>query len=239
MGTYLSTPFEGGLQLDIRDERAVARAVEGREAVIHTAYVQEDPKVILDGSAAVARACAAAGARLVHISTDSVFAGDRGRPYTEDDEPDPITDYGRAKFDAERAVAAICPGAAIVRTSLIYGGPGREPSRQERDSLDAVTNFFTDEFRSPVQVADLAAALLELVATSHAGPLHMGGADDVSRHEFARLLIAARGGDPHRVRSASLHELGLKRPADCRMDSSRAAALLRTRLRGAREVLAP
>ena len=77
------------MQLDVRDAEAVAQAVDGHDAVIHTAYVQEDIGVIVDGTAFVAAACAAAGARLVHVSTDVVFDGALGRPYREDDEPEP------------------------------------------------------------------------------------------------------------------------------------------------------
>jgi dTDP-4-dehydrorhamnose reductase len=171
-----------------------------------------------------------------------VFDGLLGRAYREDDPPTPITGYGRAKLAAERAVAARCPDALIVRTSLIYAGPDSPPSRHEREPLDAAagrsqTAFFTDELRSPVQVGDLAAALLELAASATRGVAHVAGADSVSRYELARLVVAARGGDPERVRGASFRELGLSRPADCTLDSAHAQALVSTRLRGAREVL--
>ena len=229
-GTYLTTPIDDGIPLDVRDPDAVARAVRGHDVVIHTAYVQGDAEVIADGSANVARACAAAGARLVHVSTDVVFDGALGRPYREDDAPNPITGYGRAKLAAERAVTAACPDAAIVRTSLIYGGPPLEPSRQEQQAIDAEMPFFTDELRSPVQVDDLAAAVLDLQAP---GVVHLAGADAVSRYEFARLVVAARGGDPDGVRAASFRALGLERPADCRLESVRAQPL-----RGVRAVLA-
>lgn len=234
VGTYLTTPIERGVRLDVRDAAAVADAVAGHDAVIHTAYVQEDASVIVDGTTAVADACARTGARLVHVSTDVVFDGALGRPYTEDDEPTPITDYGRAKLAAERAVAERCPRAAIARTSLIYGGPPHEPSRQEQLALAGDMAFFTDELRSAVQVDDLAAALLELATSDGAptGVLHLGGADGVSRYEFARLVVAARRRDPDTVRSASFRDLALERPADCRLASSRTQPL-----RGIREVL--
>jgi dTDP-4-dehydrorhamnose reductase len=231
-GTYLTNPFDGGLRVDVRDGDAVRLAVAGHDTVIHTAYVQDDPASIVDGTAAVAEVCGAAGARLVHVSTDVVFAGDLGRPYREDDEPAPVTAYGRAKLGAEQIVAAACPSAAIVRTSLIYGGPAHDPPRHETDALAAEGGFFTDELRSPVQVGDLAIALLAVAVGDHAGPLHLAGADGVSRYEFARLIVAARGGDPDRVRAASFRDLGLTRPADCRLRSASAAPL-----RGVREVL--
>ena len=61
--------------------------------------------------------------------------------------------------------------------------------------------FFTDELRSPIHVGDLAAALLELAAGDASGVLNVGGADGVSRYEFARLVAAARGHDPDRIRA--------------------------------------
>lgn len=196
------------------------------EAVVHTAYVQEDASVNVDGSENVALAAAAVGARLVHLSTDVVFDGRKGTPYVEDDPLSPVTDYGRAKAEAERRVLAAHPGALLVRTSLLYGGA--EPSKHELAAHDPGFTFFTNEIRSPVHVTDLANALLELLELDVRGPLHVAGADAVSRAEFAELIRGAP------VRSAPAPET---RPLDCSLDSSRAQALLRTRLRGVREVL--
>jgi dTDP-4-dehydrorhamnose reductase len=219
--------------LDVRDGAAVDAAFEALRpsAVIHTAYRADDRATTLDGAAAVARAAAAVGARLVHVSTDVVFDGEKGAPYTEGDPPNPVTDYGRAKADAERAVSDAHPGALVVRTSLIYGGP--EPGPQERLASDPTATFFTDEIRCPIAVADLAAALLELADTDLSGVLHVAGADRLSRHEFARLLAPAGAV----LGSSTIAGSGLLRPRDCSLAIDRARRLLRTRLRGAREVL--
>jgi dTDP-4-dehydrorhamnose reductase len=201
------------------------------DAVVHTAYRQDPPDAWATnvlGSENVAQAARAVGARLVHVSTDVVFGGRLGRPYREEDEPDPVTEYGRSKADAERRVARAHPGALIVRTSLVYGGPGCEPSKHELAAVDPANSFFTDEVRSPVQVGDLASALLELVALEVSGLLHVAGPDDLSRADFAELIA----GRPIRRMPAPPG-----RPLDCSLDSSRARALLRTRLRGARTVL--
>jgi dTDP-4-dehydrorhamnose reductase len=147
----------------------------------------------------------------------------------EDDPPSPCTDYGRAKAEAEAAVREEHPEALVVRTSLIVGGPGYLPSKHEQAARDAAMTFFEDEIRSPVQVGDLAQALLELAALRCSGILHVAGADDVSRADLARLV---RGGA---VRSCPAAP---GRPLDCSLDSSRARALLATRLRGVREVFA-
>jgi dTDP-4-dehydrorhamnose reductase len=215
-------------RVEVRDAAAVRALVERvrPDVVIHTAYRQEEDAVNTAGSLHVASAAAAVGARLVHLSTDVVFDGRKGSAYVEEDPLSPVTAYGRAKAEAERLVADAHPAALIVRTSLLYGGP--EPSRHELAARDPGLTFFSDEIRSPVHVADLAAALLELAALEVSGPLHVAGADAVSRAELAEL-IARRP-----VRSAPAPP---DRPRDCSLDSSRARALLRTRLRGVREVL--
>ena len=215
-------------RVEIRAAPAVMELFERvqPDVVIHTAYRQEDASVNVEGSEIVARAAATVGARLLHLSTDVVFDGRKGGPYVEEDPVCPVTAYGRAKAEAEERVAAAHPGALLVRTSLIYGG--EEPSTHELAAQDPSQLFFTNEIRSPVQVGDLAAALLELAELDVAGPLHVAGADAVSRAGFAELVA----GTP--VRSALAPDT---RPLDCTLDSSLAQGLLRTRLRGIREVL--
>jgi dTDP-4-dehydrorhamnose reductase len=218
-------------RVEIRDALAVEELLARvrPDVVIHTAYRQDGPgsrETTIDGAENVARAAATVGARLVHLSTDVVFDGRKGAPYVEDDPLTPVTDYGRAKAEAESRVAGAHPQALIVRTSLIYGGA--QPSKHEATARDPSFTFFTNEIRNPVQAGDLAEALLELAELDVSGPLHVAGADAVSRAEFAELIT----GGP--VASAPAPPT---RPLDCSLDSSRAQALLRTRLRGVREVL--
>ena len=214
-------------RVEVRDEDAVRELFERvrPEVVIHTAYRQDDASVNVDGSENVARAAAAAGARLVHLSTDVVFDGRKGAPYVEDDPLSPITEYGASKAEAERRVAAAHPGALIVRTSLIVGGA--EPSKHELAAIGP-GRWYTNEIRSPVQVTDLANALLELAELDVSGPLHVAGADGLSRAELAELVAG---------RPVETADAPPTRPLDCRLDSSCAQALLRTRLRGVREAL--
>jgi dTDP-4-dehydrorhamnose reductase len=227
----------GSAQLDVRDAAAVLARVRAArpDVVVHTAYRLDDPSVNVEGTRAVAAAAVDAGARLVHLSSDVVFPGTGERALTEDDEPRAVTEYGASKLEAER----LCPpGALIVRTSLIYGGA--EPAPQERMVLDVADGardmaFFTDEVRCPIEVGDLAAAVLELCELDVTGPLHVAGADVLSRLDFARLVCAHRGRDPGALRGAPA---GPDRPKHLVLDSGRARALLRVRLRGAREVLA-
>ncbi len=219
-------------RVEVLDAAAVRALLERLrpEVVIHTAYRQSGPDaraINVEGAEHVARAAAAVGARLVHVSTDVVFDGRKGAPYVEEDPVSPVTEYGRTKAEAEERVAAASPAALIVRTSLLYGGAA--PSRHELAAHDPAATFYTDEIRSPAHVRDVAAALLELSELDVGGPLHVAGADAVSRAElaalFARRPVATSPAPP-------------ERPLDCTLDSSRAQALLRTRLRGVREVLA-
>jgi dTDP-4-dehydrorhamnose reductase len=217
---------------DVRDRDAVAAALDAAapDAIIHAAYVQDGAEarsINVDGSAVVAAAARERGMRLVHVSSDVVFSGGLGRPLREGDPLDPVTDYGRSKADAETAVAAAHPEAVIVRTSLIYGGA--RPSRHELLARDPSMIFYADEIRCPVTAPDLAAALLELATRRDvSGPLHVAGADALSRLEFARLVAG------NMVKGAPRPS---GRPGDLTLDCSKARALLATRLRGAREVL--
>ena len=214
-------------RVEIRDGAAVQALFERLlpQAVIHTAYRQEDASVNVKGSENVARAAAAVGARLVHLSSDVVFDGLKGEPYVEEDPLSPVNDYGASKAEAERRVASAHPDALIVRTSLIVGGV--EPSKHEL-AATGPGPWFTNEVRSPVQVTDLAQALLELAELDVAGPLHVAGADGISRAGLAELVAG---------RPVPTEEATRARPLDCRLDSARAQATIRTRLRGVREVL--
>ena len=175
-GTVRASPAPAGtrpFRVDVRDAAAVGSALDDArpDAVIHAAYVQgggEERSINVDGAGVVARACAARGLRLVHLSSDAIFAGDLGRPLREDDPPSPMTAYGATKAEAEAVVAAAHPGAVLVRTSLIYGGA--EPSNHERRALDPALTFYDDEIRSPVAAPDLAAAVID----SPGGPTSRG-----------------------------------------------------------------
>ncbi len=236
LGTELLRLASGatGQRVEVRDLAAVHELFTHvrPDVVIHTAYRQDGDharQIVVEGSENVARGSAAVGARLIHLSTDVVFDGCKGSPYVEDDAPSPCTAYGRAKADAELRVAAVAADALIVRTSLIVGGPGHVPSKHELVAHDLAATFYDDEIRSPVQVGDLATALLELASLDISGPLNVAGSDDVSRAELAELAAARP------VRRASAPP---GRPLDCALDSSRARSLLRTELRGVRAVFA-
>jgi len=229
-------------RLDIRcrdDVAALARRARP-DAVINAAYRQSDWATTADGGAHVALAAAAAGARLVHVSSDVVFSGAAPR-YDEAAPPDPVTPYGAAKAAAETAVRAIAPDAVIARTSLIIGDGDSQHELLVHALATGATGgvLYTDQVRCPVHVTDLAGALLELAAAPHAGTCHVAGPDAVSRHQLG-LLIAARDGlDPSALPAGPRPAAQFPGPLDVRLDSTATQARLSTRLRGARAFLAP
>ena len=229
-------------KLDIRhrdDVRKLALQVRP-DVVVNAAYRQSDWETTADGSVHVALAAAVVGARLVHVSSDAVFSG-AASSYDETCQPDPVTPYGAAKAAAETAVRGIAPDAVIARTSLIIGDGDSVHEKLVHALVagDVAGTLFTDEVRRPVYVGDLAAALLELGASPHAGVCHVAGPDDISRYELG-LLIAARDGlDPAAIPAGVRSASGRAGGARVRLDSTWTQARLTTRLRGAREFLAP
>jgi dTDP-4-dehydrorhamnose reductase len=212
--------------------------------VVHTAYVQGGAdlfEVTAGGAEIVAHRASEAAAALIVVSTDVVFDGTIEAParYPEQQAPRPLSDYGRAKAHAEVAVASAHPGALVVRTSLIYGGPDGPRSPHEQvvlDTLEGTANwrFHTDEWRCPVQVDDLAEALVVLAAQlvdagepgvvvpGRGRVLHLAGSDGVTRAQFARLVASSAGLDPAAVPVGPL--VDDDRPANVMLDSGAALA---------------
>lgn len=229
----------GSVDADIRDRAAVEAllAAHRPDAVVHTAYVQSEWDVTATGAAHVALAARAHDARLVLVSSDVVFSGDDVH-YDENARPDPITAYGAAKAAAETTALTAGGDVVVARTSLILGDGASQHERLVHALAGGADGaLFDDEGRCPVHVGDLAAALVELAGGDHRGVLHVAGADAMSRLELGRLIARRDGLDPEVLRGTS--RAGLPGPVDVRLDSTLASTVLATRLRGAREFLAP
>jgi dTDP-4-dehydrorhamnose reductase len=231
-----------GTRLDLRDGAAVAHFVAdfAPDAVIHTAGSNTTPDmaaVIIDGTRHVVEAAARVGARLVHLSTDSIFGGDKA-PYDETAAPAPISDYGRVKATAE-ALALAHPNAVAVRTSLIYGldemDNGTAWMAAALRAGQPVT-LFTNQRRNPVWVETLVAACLELLDQPTAGVLNVAGHQTLTRAEFG-LRLLDYWGVAERATLTLAEDISGRWPVDCALDVSLAARLLQTPLRGVDEVL--
>lgn len=217
--------------MDITDRETTIDTIRGWKpnVVVHLAYRKGDRRVIVDGTRHVVEGAQAAGARLVHMSTDVVFGG-RPQPYTEADPAIPIIEYGQHKLDAERAVSAGHADAVILRTSLLYGTDHlsdfqRDLGRALRADRSPMT-FFTDEVRCPAHADDVAAAISK-VATDRSirGVLHVAGPDPLSRLDFARVLAGHLGVVHPRLPASTIAESGLIRPGHIVLDCAKAAGL--------------
>lgn len=205
-------------QWDITDPAAAERIVQRGDVVINCAAYTDVDGAETDEAGAfavneagpghIARACAWAGAQLIHVSTDYVFNGDFGgaapRPYEPSDQTAPQGVYARSKAAGEQAVLAALPEAVVVRTAWVYtGGAGKDfvAVMRRLAAGDGPVDVVDDQIGSPTYVGDLAAALLQIVDDRVPGPiLHAANEGAVSRFEQARAVFEECGADPARVR---------------------------------------
>ncbi|HEY7152815.1 MAG TPA: SDR family oxidoreductase [Gemmataceae bacterium] len=224
--------------VDLADTDAVATAFsEARpDVVVHggalatVSACQREParaeQINAHGSAVLAELAQRAKVRLLHISTDMVFDGERGG-YREDDEVRPLSVYGRTKAAGERAVLA-GPRNLVVRVSLLFGPTliGRPSFFDEQVSAlreGRPIPLFHDEWRTPLSLLVAARGLLALAASDAVGLIHLGGPQRLSRLEMGQRLAAFLHHDPAPIVSASRLSAPTAepRPRDLSLDSSR------------------
>jgi dTDP-4-dehydrorhamnose reductase len=212
-------------ELDITDPAAVDAALAAvlpdvvlnaaGYTAVDAAESDEDKAHLVNAVAPgfLATACARSGARLVHVSTDYVFAGDATAPYEVDTPTGPKSAYGRTKLAGEQAVRSALPEASwVVRTAWVYGETGgnfvKTIVRLERShrTLDVVD----DQRGAPTWSRDLARGLADLarvLAGPAAGPApgvyHCTNAGDTTWCGLARAVFAEIGADPDRIRPTS------------------------------------
>lgn len=224
--------------VDLSDADRVERAL--REArpthVLHVGAmtavgdVYADPemgrRVNVEATRALAEGAAEEGARMVYVSTDMVFDGE-GAPYTEGDEPRPLSLYGRSKLDGERHVLRF-RGHAVLRIPLMYGyavSPrGTTFSRQvEALRRGERMELFEDEFRTPVWLGDAAAALVGLAESGEVGVWHLAGPERVSRLELVRRIARGLGLPEGGLVGVSRRSVDFPepRPADLSLDGAK------------------
>lgn len=184
---------------------------------------------------AIARAAAARGVPVIHLSTDYVFDGSAARPYREDDAPQPINAYGRTKLAGEQAVLASGAAGAIIRTSWVFAPRGQNFLRTmlrlagTRETVSVVE----DQIGAPTParaIAEAAVALAQsLAGTPRAVDIyHFQGAPAASWADFAEAIFSAWAARGHRrpdvVRIASAqYPTPARRPLHTVLDCTRIA----------------
>jgi dTDP-4-dehydrorhamnose reductase len=231
---------------DISDELAVIRTISAHTpdvlincaayTAVDRAETERDAAFAINerGAANLAKACKAAGALLIHFSTDYVFDGTGSRPYIETDPVAPLAVYGESKLAGERAVAENSDDYLIFRLSWVYSNEGANFYKtmlrlaSERDTLRVVA----DQFGTPNFTGDLADAVVHVLdrdrayLRQHAGTYHLSSQGVTSWHGFADEIVtnAQLAKRPAVVPIAtSDYPTPAKRPAYSALDSSRFA----------------
>ncbi|MFN2616635.1 MAG: dTDP-4-dehydrorhamnose reductase [Thermoleophilaceae bacterium] len=229
-------------EVDVTDARAVLDTVaeHAAEVVINCAAytnvdgAESDSELAMrvNGEAAghVARAAAEHHARVVYVSTDYVFDGEKGEPYVESDAPNPLSAYGRSKLAGEQATVAGNPRHFVVRSAWLFGAHGPNfvgTMLGLADELDEVV-VVRDQVGCPTYAVHLAEALVRLAETSAYGVHHIAGSGHCSWYEFAQEIFRQAGADC-RVLSCTTDELGqpAPRPAFAPLDTEFAGQAMR------------
>src|ERR1700694_5250779 len=197
-------------QLDIADARAVNAAVDRvhPDWIINAAAfndvdgAEQAPDqafaVNVVGAGNLADAAPRAGSAIVHISTDYVFDGAKGAPYTEDDRPNPLSVYARTKYEGEQRVLASGASACVLRTAWLYGWQGKNfvkailAAAERGGPLRGVA----DQVGRPTATRALSEAIAGLIGqgagSAQRGLFHVVNSGACSRFEFAKAIVGGR-----------------------------------------------
>jgi dTDP-4-dehydrorhamnose reductase len=235
------------LKWDLSDARnPVAQLEEAQpQIVIHAAVLQVEAcerepelaeRVNVVASRGIAEWCRRVRARLVYVSSDLVFEGEKSF-YAETDSPKPRMRYGQNKLAAERAVLETCPSACVVRLPLMYGFPAAGGSNFFMSMLarlqrGEIVSVFHDQYRTPGWVNNMAAAVWELARSDFQGLIHVAGLSRCSRLEMAQRVCRLAGFDETLLRSISMFDAAMSapRPKDVSLDCTLAQKILQTKL---------
>lgn len=212
-------------QLDLKNADNVRDLVDKwrPEKIIHCAaatnvdWCEENPdealQVNADASRSLAEAAAVVAARMIYISTDSVYDGRTGR-YDERDCPAPLNAYSRSKLAGEEAVLDIQPDSIIIRTNM-YGWNAQYKFSLAEWILHRLKNGkevpgFVDVIFSPLLVNDLSELLLDLMNEASEGVYHLASRDSCTKFEFARMLAEEFEYDVAGVKPVSAESVAFK-----------------------------
>ncbi|MCW5937965.1 MAG: dTDP-4-dehydrorhamnose reductase [Fimbriimonadaceae bacterium] len=167
---------------------------------------------------ALAFAAKERGWRMLHVSTDYVFDGEKGSPYTEDDAPNPLQVYGKSKREGEQNCLEALPGCVVARTAWLFGqgGPSFPAKMIELWQAGGPLRVVDDQTGTPTYAPDLSAIFAEIVARDlEGGVVHAAGPDVMSWHHFARLTLEAyeAAGEGRAVEVEAVTTAEMPRPA--------------------------
>lgn len=200
------TEGEGVKALDITDVDAVLNMVEETkpEVIINcAAHTNVDAcetqwdlayKINAIGPRNLSIAASKAGAKMIHVSTDYVFEGNGTRPYTEFDEPNPVSAYGKTKLEGENFVKAFADKYFILRTAWLYGeGKNFVKTMLRLAETHDEVSVVSDQLGSPTSAVELAKMIHYLEPTENYGVFHATCEGDTNWAEFAEAIFKRAG----------------------------------------------
>jgi len=229
-------------KVDQTDSRCLRNALDllKPDVIINTAAIsimsacESDPEYAFKLNAVsveeMSRWCASNGARIVQISTDTVFSSDTGYFHKEEDPPSPPNVYGRTKAEAERAIISLCDNYAILRVVLVYGRPlpGQHGNivKLVMDKLSdgQPVNIVDDQWRTPTYVGDVARMAERAALVRESGVWHICSRECLSIYEMALRTASVCKLDSSLIKPVhtDVSETGFMRPKYGLLDISKA-----------------
>jgi len=189
----------------------------------------------VEGTSNIAEACQKIGAKLIYISTDYVFDGEKGF-YDEEDKPNPVNYYGLTKLEGEKQVIECCKNYAILRTSVLYGWhPWKQnfatwTINQLRQNKEI--KVVEDHYNTPTLADNLAEIAVEIVQRDLQGLYHASGPERISRYEFAKQIAKTYNLNSDLVKPVKMSQLTAwiaRRPKDSSLKTGKIQKQLKTR----------
>lgn len=236
--TFVELDFGGDFQRSLRKLKPTAIIHTAAMASIDECEVKPEiaRRINFEATRLLADFSAETGSRFIFISSDVVFDGKKGY-YSETDVPTPGNVYAHTKVEAEKYILANHPNAVVVRPALFYGyALNGRPSFTEvmLENLKAGKQIFLfkDQYRTPVLINNLTAALWEVLELDYTGILHIGGTQKISRLDMGLLLCEMFNLDKKLLVPVKLEDARLLafRPLDCSLNSGLAQRLLKANL---------
>ena len=239
--------YSDSLKLDITNEIEVLNLFYKLKpgAVIHTASEtsvdkcetekEHAWKTNVEGTRNIALACGKVDGKLVYISTDYVFDGEKGN-YMEQDKPNPINYYGVTKLEGENQVIQHCKNYAILRTSVLYG---LHPQKQNfatwtinQLKQNKEITVVEDHYNTPTLADNLAEIAIEVIQKDLQGLYHASGSERISRYELARQIAKTFYLDSSLIKPINMSQLAAwiaKRPKDSSLNTEKIQKQLKTK----------
>lgn len=213
-----------GQEVAIWMERLHPDIVINCAALSNVDYCEERPeeafRVNAEGVKNICLILEETGGKLIHISTDYVFDGEKGAPYEESDKVNPLSHYAESKLRGEEVVGRFLKDALIVRVQWLYGRNGKNFSSEiirqvKTSSYRSVYKLIEDRIGSPTNVSDVAKGLEALIKHDCSGLYHLSSGGYCSWLEFGRTLFELFGDPKASEVIQAVKEADVKRPA-CR-----------------------